>query len=166
MKVQQWQGSWQQQQLEVQVLPRLMLTEVRLLVDGEERDRSVLFRSLKEHRLCALAKPELRQGLIEVSVGEAGLGVAVDGASLTEPGPDSRPQGAKLALNNGLLCALGFFVMVTLFMLLFGLFQHGFGTLVLPSPTPPLVLALVMGVYYFVDTKKRMDFRRSLKKAP
>ncbi|WKE64285.1 hypothetical protein PVT67_11395 [Gallaecimonas kandeliae] len=163
MKVATWQGEWRTHKLEVQLLPRLMLGEVRLLVDGEERDRSLLFRTLKLHRLCALAVPEGRLGLIEVTVQDGQLAVAVDGEALTEAPLAEDEQPAQLALQNGLFCGFGFFAMAALFMLLFNVIAQGFPPRVLPSPMPPLVLAVVMGLYYFIDTRKRLDFRATLK---
>lgn len=159
MKVTQWQGQWRQQQIEVQILPRLMLSEVRLLVDGEERDRSVLFRTFKAHQLRALARPESHQGLIDVQTDGNALYVAVDGEALTG---QAMTLQTPSALANGLFCALGFFVFTSLFMLLFNVVAQGLPLRQLPSMTPPLVLAVVMGLYYFIDTKKRQRFRDTL----
>lgn len=166
MKTIQWQGQWQQHQIEVQVLPRLLLTEVRLLIDGEERDKSLLFRTLKPHQLCALAIPKAAMGLVEVSFDGTTLAVSANGEVLTEQAPLSSPVPKALAEKNALFNGLGIFAIASLFLLIFNVFAQGFPFQVMPSFNPPLVLGLVMALYYYADTKKRISFRQSLKKAP
>ncbi|WP_115718148.1 hypothetical protein [Gallaecimonas mangrovi] len=165
MKTQQWQGAWNEHSIEVQVLPRLLVTEVRLLIDGQEQDKSVLFRTLGPHQLCSLAIPKAGLGLVEVSVAKGVIAVAVDGAPLTEQAPVTKAPAKGLAEKNALFCGLGIFVIAGLFLLVFNLIAQGFPFQTMPSPWPPLVLGLVMALYYYADGKKRISLRQSLKKS-
>ncbi|WP_341501475.1 hypothetical protein [Gallaecimonas sp. GXIMD4217] len=171
MKLQQWQGQWQGHKLEVHCLPRLTLTEVRLLVDGELRDQSTLFRAFKSHRLLAWAKPEAEQGLIQVDCWEVGDGnglkVQVDGEVLEASAGSAPAQPANLALLNGLLSGLGAFVLLAFFILVFNLIDQGWPLQQLPSPWPALIFGAVMALFHGLDTHRRRSFRDQLsKKAP
>ncbi len=172
MKLQKWQGQWQGHTLDVHCLPRLTLTEVRLLVDGELRDQSTLFRTLKSHELVAWMEPAAQQGLIQVQCwdqdGANGLKITVDGQVLEATTGTPPAQPGNLALMNGLFSGLGAFALLAFFILLFNLIEQGWPLEQLPSPWPALIFGAIMALFHGVDTWRRLGFRRDLKqqKAP